>query len=89
MEEEEAGQLSPDEILWKCQQELHDRKEDDIANGFRFPDEEFTILKYESNDIKNLKNLTVSKYILTIVCLHIMTFNEFIFFLEFNQQKSR
>lgn len=56
--EEENEQLTPEGLLEKCKEELLEHKQQDIEDGFRFPDEEFALLKYETNDIKQLKNLT-------------------------------
>ncbi|XP_053603339.1 uncharacterized protein LOC128671122 [Plodia interpunctella] len=56
--EEEGEQLSPEELLKKCQEELDEQKQIDVEKGVRFTDEQFAVLKYETNDIKTLKSLT-------------------------------
>lgn len=48
-------------MLAKCAEELEELKQADIEKGVRFTDEQFAVLKYETNDVKTLKNLTVSK----------------------------
>lgn len=58
---EEGQQLTPEQLLAKCVAELEDIKQSDIEKGVRFNDEQFSVLKYEANDIKALKNLTVSQ----------------------------
>jgi uncharacterized membrane protein len=60
--EEVAEQLTPEQLLARCHQELQEQKQLDIEKGVRFTDEQFSLLKYETNDIKTLKNLTVSNY---------------------------
>ncbi|CAH2265279.1 uncharacterized protein LOC120637053 isoform X1 [Pararge aegeria] len=55
---EQGHQLTPEELLAKCVAELEEIKQADIEKGVRFNDEQFTVLKYEANDIKVLKNLT-------------------------------
>lgn len=58
--EEEGEQLTPEQLLAKCNEELEEQKQIDIEKGVRFTDEQFAVLKYETNDVKTLKNLTVS-----------------------------
>lgn len=57
---EEGEQLTPEQLLAKCAEELEELKQADIEKGVRFTDEQFAVLKYETNDVKTLKNLTVS-----------------------------
>ena len=57
--EGEGEMLTPEELLARCQQELEEQKQLDLEKGVRFTDEQFAQLKYETNDIKHLKNLTV------------------------------
>ncbi|XP_068621526.1 uncharacterized protein [Battus philenor] len=56
--DDESLKLTPEELLAKCREELDELKEEDIENGFRFTDERFAQLKYETNDIKTLKSLS-------------------------------
>lgn len=56
--EEEGEQLTPEQLLAKCNEELEEQKQIDIEKGVRFTDEQFAVLKYETNDVKTLKNLT-------------------------------
>ncbi|CAH2988548.1 unnamed protein product [Chilo suppressalis] len=56
--EEESEQLTSEQLLARCQQELEEQKQLDIERGVRFTDEQFSQLKYETNDVKMLKNLT-------------------------------
>ncbi|CAG5056601.1 unnamed protein product [Parnassius apollo] len=56
--DEESEQLTPQQLLDKCREELEERKISDIGRGVRFTEEQFAQLKYETNDIKTLKNLT-------------------------------
>ncbi|CAK1549707.1 unnamed protein product [Leptosia nina] len=56
--EEEGEQLSAEQLLAKCRAELEDLKQADIDKGVRFTDEQFALLKYETNDVKTLKTLT-------------------------------
>ncbi|RVE53313.1 hypothetical protein evm_002146 [Chilo suppressalis] len=56
--EEESEQLTSEQLLARCQQELEEQKQLDIERGVRFTDEQFSQLKYETNDVKTLKNLT-------------------------------
>ncbi|XP_075992041.1 uncharacterized protein LOC142987271 [Anticarsia gemmatalis] len=56
--EEEREQLTPQQLLAKCHEELELLKQTDIERGVRFTDEQFAQLKYETNDVKTLKNLT-------------------------------
>lgn len=58
--EEEAEQLTPEQLLKKCNQQLQEQQQLDIEKGVRFTDDQFALLKYETNDVKTLKNLTVS-----------------------------
>lgn len=58
--EEETTKLTPEELLAKCKEELEQQKQIDIEKGVRFTDEQFAQLKYETNDVKTLKGLTVS-----------------------------
>lgn len=57
--EEEGEQLTPEQLLARCQAELDEQKQLDIEKGIIFTDEQFALLKYETNDVKTLKNLTV------------------------------
>ncbi|CAB3251385.1 unnamed protein product [Arctia plantaginis] len=64
-EEEEHEQITPEQLLAKCKAEIEAQKQIDIERGVRFTDEQFAQLKYETNDVKTLKNLTViAHYIL-------------------------
>ncbi|KAJ0181676.1 hypothetical protein K1T71_002398 [Dendrolimus kikuchii] len=56
--EEEGEQLTSEQLLAKCKEELLEQKAIDIEKGVRFTDEQFAQLKYETNDVKTLKNLT-------------------------------
>ncbi|CAG9784590.1 unnamed protein product [Diatraea saccharalis] len=56
--EEEAEQLTSEQLLSRCHQELEEQKQLDIERGVRFTDEQFAQLKYETHDVKTLKNLT-------------------------------
>ncbi|XP_038217099.1 uncharacterized protein LOC119835986 [Zerene cesonia] len=56
--EEENEQLSAEQLLAKCHEELEELKQADIEKGVRFTDEQFALLKYETNDVKTLKSLT-------------------------------
>ncbi|XP_047506866.1 uncharacterized protein LOC125050851 isoform X1 [Pieris napi] len=56
--EEEGEQLSAEQLLAKCRAELEELKQVDIEKGVRFTDEQFALLKYETNDVKTLKTLT-------------------------------
>uniref|UniRef100_A0A2H1VTN0 SFRICE_004099 n=1 Tax=Spodoptera frugiperda TaxID=7108 RepID=A0A2H1VTN0_SPOFR len=56
--------LTPEELLAKCREEMENQKQLDLERGVRFTDEQFAQLKYETNDIKTLKNLTVCGYTL-------------------------
>ncbi|XP_052757860.1 uncharacterized protein LOC128202263 isoform X2 [Galleria mellonella] len=56
--EDESEQLTPEQLLTKCNEELEEQKQKDIAKGVRFTDEQFALLKYETNDVKTLKSLT-------------------------------
>ncbi|CAH0726500.1 unnamed protein product, partial [Brenthis ino] len=55
---EETEQLSPEQLLNKCAEEIEELKRADIEKGVRFTDEQFAVLKYETNDVKTLKSLT-------------------------------
>lgn len=57
--EDEISKLTPEQLLAKCHEELEQLKTADIEKGVRFTDEQFSQLKYETNDVKTLKNLTV------------------------------
>lgn len=59
VEEEVKEVLTPEQLLQKCKEELETQRLADIEKGFRFNDAEFAMLKYETNDIKTLKNLSV------------------------------
>ncbi|CAH1645087.1 unnamed protein product [Spodoptera littoralis] len=50
--------LTAEELLSKCREEMENQKQLDLERGVRFTDEQFAQLKYETNDIKTLKNLT-------------------------------
>ncbi|XP_028164684.1 uncharacterized protein LOC135087983 [Ostrinia nubilalis] len=56
--QEEAELLTPDQLLAKCNEEIEEQKQIDIEKGVRFTDEQFALLKYETNDVKTLKSLT-------------------------------
>ncbi|XP_013181477.1 PREDICTED: uncharacterized protein LOC106127783 isoform X1 [Papilio xuthus] len=56
--DDESSKLTAEQLLAKCQADLEERKLADIEQGVRFTDEQFAILKYETNDVKALKNLT-------------------------------
>ncbi|CAH2066299.1 unnamed protein product, partial [Iphiclides podalirius] len=56
--DEENFKLTPEQLLKKCHEELEELKTADIEKGVRFTDEQFAQLKYETSDIKTLKNLT-------------------------------
>ncbi|OWR41921.1 hypothetical protein KGM_214115B, partial [Danaus plexippus plexippus] len=56
--DEEGEQLTPEQLLVKCAKELQELKQADIDKGFRFTDEQFAVLKYETNEVKTLKSLT-------------------------------
>lgn len=60
--EEVTEQLTPQQLLAKCHAELENQKQQDIERGVRFTDERFAQLKYETNDVKTLKNLTVTPH---------------------------
>ncbi|XP_060806558.1 uncharacterized protein LOC106143019 [Amyelois transitella] len=57
-DEEEGEQLSSEQLLAKCREELEEQKQADVEKGVRFTDEQFNLLKYETNDVKTLKSLT-------------------------------
>ncbi|KAG6443994.1 hypothetical protein O3G_MSEX003137 [Manduca sexta] len=58
-EEQQVGeQLTADQLFAKCRAELEEQKQIDIEKGVRFTDEQFALLKYETNDVKTLKSLT-------------------------------
>ncbi|XP_026327205.1 uncharacterized protein LOC113235631 [Hyposmocoma kahamanoa] len=57
-EQEEGEKLTSEQLLERCRQEIEDQKQADIEKGVRFTDEMYATIKYETNDIKNLKNLT-------------------------------
>ncbi|KAH9644546.1 hypothetical protein HF086_002347 [Spodoptera exigua] len=50
--------LTAEELLSKAREEMEHQKQLDLEKGVRFTDEQFAQLKYETNDIKTLKNLT-------------------------------
>ncbi|KAL0848978.1 hypothetical protein ABMA28_013363 [Loxostege sticticalis] len=56
--QEETQKLSPEQLLGKCREEIEEQKIIDIEKGVRFTDEQFALLKYETNDVKILKSLT-------------------------------
>lgn len=56
---EEGEQLTPEQLLAKCREDFEEQKQLDLEKGIRFTNEQFAQLKYETNDIKLLKNLTV------------------------------
>lgn len=58
VDEEESEQLTSAQLLARCHQELEEQKQLDIERGVRFTDDQFAQLKYETNDVKTLKNLT-------------------------------
>lgn len=60
--EEEGEVLTPQQLFAKCNEEIEEQKQIDIEKGVRFTDEQFALLKYETNDVKTLKSLTVSVY---------------------------
>ncbi|KAJ8726189.1 hypothetical protein PYW07_000887 [Mythimna separata] len=55
---EEGEQLTPEQLLAKCQADLEDQKQLDLEKGVRFTNEQFAQLKYETHEVKQLKNLT-------------------------------
>lgn len=55
----EGEKLTPEQLLKKCREDMEEQKQLDIEKGVRFTDEQFAQLKYETNEIKQLKNLTV------------------------------
>ncbi|XP_041971397.1 uncharacterized protein LOC121727562 isoform X2 [Aricia agestis] len=55
---DDGEQLTPEQLLAKCREELELMKQVDIEHGIRFTDEQYSQLKYETNDVKTLKNLT-------------------------------
>lgn len=63
-EEEESEQMSPEELLKRCSEEIEQQKLIDVEKGVRFTDEQFAMLKYETNDVKTLKTLTVRFFII-------------------------
>ncbi|XP_021205681.1 uncharacterized protein LOC101744184 [Bombyx mori] len=56
--EEECEQMTAEQLLAKCREEIEEQKQLDIEKGVRFTDEQFALMKYETNDVKTLKNLT-------------------------------
>ncbi|XP_049865863.1 uncharacterized protein LOC126366672 [Pectinophora gossypiella] len=57
--EEDAGEkLTSEQQLARCRAEIEEQKLMDIERGVRFTDEQYAQLKYETADIKQLKNLT-------------------------------
>lgn len=65
--EEECEQMTAEQLLAKCREEIEEQKQLDIEKGVRFTDEQFALMKYETNDVKTLKNLTVCKLVLFCV----------------------
>ncbi|CAG9099998.1 unnamed protein product [Plutella xylostella] len=57
-EEETAEFLTDEQILKNCQDEVEAQRLADIENGFRFNEEEYAQLKYETSEIKTLKSLS-------------------------------
>ncbi|XP_048486030.1 titin homolog [Plutella xylostella] len=57
-EEETAEFLTDEQILKNCQDEVEAQRLVDIENGFRFNEEEYAQLKYETSEIKTLKSLS-------------------------------
>uniref|UniRef100_A0A2A4JHH3 Uncharacterized protein n=1 Tax=Heliothis virescens TaxID=7102 RepID=A0A2A4JHH3_HELVI len=57
-EEVKGKELTPAQLLAKCRQEMEEQTQLDIEKGVRFTEEQFAQLKYETNDIKTLKNLS-------------------------------
>ncbi|XP_063529985.1 uncharacterized protein LOC134741144 isoform X2 [Cydia strobilella] len=57
-EETESEQLTPQQLLDKVNEELELQKAADIEKGVRFTDEQFALIKYETQDVKTLKTLT-------------------------------
>ncbi|CAG9567402.1 unnamed protein product [Danaus chrysippus] len=64
--DEEGEQLTPEQLLVKCAKELQELKQQDIDKGFRFTDEQFAVLKYETNEVKTLKSLTRYSVVLSV-----------------------
>lgn len=58
--EDEAEHMTPAQLLANCHAELKECRDSNIEKGVRFTDEQFSQLKYETNDVKTLKNLTVN-----------------------------
>ncbi|XP_026737774.1 uncharacterized protein LOC113501007 isoform X1 [Trichoplusia ni] len=56
--EDEGESLTPEQRLSKCREQLEHNKQLDIERGVRFTEEQFAQLKYETNEVKILKNLT-------------------------------
>lgn len=65
--EDEGEQIPPEDLLKRCHEELENRKQEAIDAGVHFTDEEFAALKYETNDVKLLKTLTVICYHQTFI----------------------
>ncbi|XP_073941159.1 uncharacterized protein isoform X2 [Choristoneura fumiferana] len=57
-EEEEHEALTPEQMIAKCRQELDEQAAVDVERGVRFTDDQFALIKYETNDVKTLKTLT-------------------------------
>ncbi|XP_061706985.1 uncharacterized protein LOC133517647 isoform X2 [Cydia pomonella] len=57
-EETESEQLTPQQLLDKVNQDLELQKAADIEKGVRFTDDQFALIKYETQDVKTLKTLT-------------------------------
>ncbi|XP_047987056.1 uncharacterized protein LOC125226918 isoform X3 [Leguminivora glycinivorella] len=57
-EESESEKLTPQQLLDRVRQELELQKAADVEKGVRFTDEQFALIKYETQDVKTLKTLT-------------------------------
>ncbi|XP_063358956.1 uncharacterized protein LOC134648365 [Cydia amplana] len=57
-ETESEQQLTPQQLLDRVKQELELQKAADIEKGVRFTDDQFALIKYETQDVKTLKTLT-------------------------------
>lgn len=60
-EEEKQETLTPQQMIAKCREELDEQEALDVERGVRFTDDQFALVKYETNDVKTLKTLTVSR----------------------------
>ncbi|KAL4715131.1 hypothetical protein ACJJTC_012178 [Scirpophaga incertulas] len=56
--EEETEKLTRAQLLARCHQDIEQQKMADVEKGVRFTEEQFALLKYETNDVKTLKTLT-------------------------------